>query len=526
MKTQFETDLEKHLKIFNTSPYLFIGSGFSTRYIKTEGWGSLLDNVSKEIKLSKNFHYYKSKAENDFPLVSTYMAEDLFDNWWNSDIFEESRRDFEKQSINMESPFKYEICKYLSKNNYEIDIDNEEEYRLFKKINIEGILTTNWDLLLEKTFTDFNVFIGQEKLIFNNSFDVGEIYKIHGCVSEPNSLVVSKNDYDLFHEKNPYLAAKLLTIFMEHPIIFIGYKIGDANIHTILESIINILNEENIDKLKDRLIFCERDNAITETSITDGNYLIGNGRINLPIKKIKYKSLNELYNVLANNNRRLPLKILRHMKHMVYDFVKSSKPKSKVYLADDTNIDNLDLEKVEFVYGFGLKDALASRGLKGIDSRDLLLDSIEDDLNFDPLSVTKNALSQIQGKYLPYFKYLRNSNLLDNNGLIPANDETKELSPDFINLINDIKESDFYPANNYLLKKDFVNSTYNSISELIANENERHKVLYIPLLEVNKIDVEELYSFLKAKNLKKENLDTDLRKLICLYDYLKYKLQK
>ncbi|MDG4655280.1 hypothetical protein, partial [Chryseobacterium arthrosphaerae] len=228
----------------------------------------------------------------------------------------------------------------------------------------------------------------------------------------------------------------------------------------------------------------------------------------------------------ANNNRRLPLKILRHMKEMVYDFVKSSKPKSKIYLADDTNIDDLDLENVEFVYGFGLKDALASRGIKGIDSRDLLIDSIEDDLNFDPLSVSKNALSEMQGKYLPYFKYLRNANLLNDEGLIPANDETKELSPDFINLINNIKETDFYPSSNYLLKKDYVNDTYNSISELISNEIERHQILYIPLLEVNKINVEELYSFIKAKNLKKEDLNTSLRKLICLYDYLKYKLQR
>lgn len=528
MKTQFEINLEKHLKSFSTSPYLFIGSGFSTRYINTEGWTSLLDNVAKRINLSKTFYYYKSRAKNNLPLVATYMAEDLFNDWWNSEIFEESRQIFESKSIDDESPFKYEVCKYLSTNKGKINKNNEEEYELIKGINIEGIITTNWDQLLEKTFPDFNVFIGQEKLIFNNSIDVGEIYKIHGCITDPNSLVISQSDYNLFHEKNPYLAAKLLTIFMEHPIIFIGYKIGDPNIHTILDSIIKILDEQHIDKLKDRLIFCERDNSILETSISDGNYLIGENSINLPIKKIRYKTLNELYRVLSNNNRRLPLKILRHMKHMVYDFVKNSKPTSNVYVADDTNINDLDLEKVEFVYGFGLKETLANRGLKGIDSKDLLIDVIEDNLNFDSLSVSRDALSQIQGKYLPYFKYLRSSNLLDDNGQISNEGQIKGLSQDFINLINNIKETDFYPVSNYALKKDFINDNYNSISELIASENERHQIIYIPLLSLDKISVEELFRFIKSKKIKKEDFSTNthLRKLVCLYDYVKYKLQK
>ncbi|MDI9875045.1 SIR2 family protein [Flectobacillus rivi] len=526
MKSQFETEFESHLKSFNTSPFLFIGSGFSSRYINSEGWASLLGNVCNEIGLPNNFHYYNSKSTNDLPQVATYMAEDLFEDWWKNQKFNGSRIDFQQSSINKESPFKYEICKYLKKNTHTIQEEYKDEYSLIKKINIEGIITTNWDNLLENTFPNFNVFVGQENLIFNNSIDVGEIYKIHGCISNPNSLVVTKNDYNIFHEKNPYLAAKLLTIFMEHPIIFLGYKIGDSNIHQILSSIIKILDEHNIEKLKDRLIFCLRDNTLSETTISDGNYLIGEGEINLPIKKIRYKSLSDLYKVLANNNRRLPLRILRHMKHMVFDFVKNSKSKSNVYLADDKNINELDLEKVQFVYGFGIKESLSSRGVKGIDSRDLLIDCIESNLNADPLNISKNALPIIQGKYIPYFKYLRSANLLDDLGNIPSSDDTKELVPNFIDVINNIKINDFYPTNSYLKKKNIINQQYSSLSELIAHEDEVHQILYIPLLDIKNVDINELHSFLKSKKIKKDKLDTHLRKLICFYDYLKYKLQK
>lgn len=520
----FETDFEIHLKKFNTAPYLFIGSGFSSRYINTESWSNLLSKVCQEINLKSSFHYYNSKSSNDLTAVASLMAQDLFEDWWKDDRFKQSRDLFEQHVKDPESPLKYEICQYLSKNEGLINNTLELEYRLLKKINIEGIITTNWDLLLEKTFPEFNVFIGQDKLIFNNSIDIGEIYKIHGCISKPNSLVVTHNDYEQFHSKNPYLAAKLLTIFMEHPIIFLGYNIGDSNIHSILNSIIKILDKKTIEKLKDRLIFCERDQTATETTINDGNYLIND--LNLPIKRIKYSSLEEVYKILANNNRKLPVKILRHMKHMVYDFVKSTKSKSKVYLADETNISDLDLEKVQFVYGFGIKENLSSLGIKGVTSRELLLDLINENLQIDHSALCKSALPTIQGKYLPYFKYLRLGDLIDDNGNIPISDETKELSPALIEKINNVKIEDFYPAGQYLTKKDYINEKYSSVSELVSGETDDHAILFISLLDIEKINTDELLVYLKSKKLKIEDLKTQVRKLICLYDFLKYRKQK
>ncbi|PXY42267.1 hypothetical protein DMB65_03285 [Flavobacterium cheongpyeongense] len=519
----FETEFESHLKKFNTAPFMFIGSGLSSRYINTEGWGTLLSKVCSELKLKSNFHYYNSKSSNDLTTVASLMANDLFEDWWKDDRFIDSRASFEQHVKDPESPLKYEICQYLSKNEGIINAEMEKEYRLLKKINVEGIITTNWDLLLEKTFPEFNTFIGQDKLIFNNSIDIGEIYKIHGCVSSPNSLVVTSKDYEQFHLKNPYLAAKLLTIFMEHPIIFLGYNIGDTNIHSILNSIIKILDKQTIEKLKDRLIFCERDESVTETTINDGNYLIN--ELNLPIKRIRYKSLEDVYKILANNNRKLPIKILRHMKHMVYDFVKNTKSKSKVYLADETNIGLLDIEKVQFVYGFGIKENLSSLGIKGVSSRDLLLDVINQDLQIDHGALCKAALPTIQGKYLPYFKYLRLANLLDENGNIPINDETNELSPALIDKINAIKIEDFHPVSQYLSKKESINQKYNSVNNLIAGETEEHAMIYIPMLDIENINSDELLNYLKNKNLKTEDLKTQVRKLICLYDFLKYRKQ-
>lgn len=42
-----------------------------------------------------------------------------------------------------------------------------EELDLCKKIVIDGIITTNYDNLLEKIFSDFKTYIGQEELFFH-----------------------------------------------------------------------------------------------------------------------------------------------------------------------------------------------------------------------------------------------------------------------------------------------------------------------------------------------------------------------
>ncbi|PSD43696.1 hypothetical protein C7E23_15340 [Elizabethkingia anophelis] len=132
------------------------------------------------------------------------------------------------------------------------------------------------------------------------------MYKIHGCATQPNSLVLTTEDYSGYENRNPYLAAKLLTLFIENPIIFIGYSLDDSNIQSILKSIIKCLTKDKVEKLKDRLIFCQWVNEEIDPQITDSTLLISDTLI--PIKLIKLNSFIDLYTVLANNKRKLPIK--------------------------------------------------------------------------------------------------------------------------------------------------------------------------------------------------------------------------
>jgi len=518
----FQEEFKNHINKFSTSPFLFIGSGMSRRYIDLETWYTLLMKMVSLLNITKPFQYYISNAQSDLPTTATLIGNDFNDIWWTSEDFEDSRNNYSREAKTKYSPLKYEICKYLKDKENNLVTTYVKEINLLKKINIDGIITTNWDTLLESFFPNFHTIIGQEELIFSELFTIGEIYKIHGCCSKPESLILTDEDYTKFHERNEYLAAKLLTIFMEHPIIFLGYSLDDPNIQQILKSVIKCLTKDKIEKLKDRLIFCQWKDRLETPTITDSTLLITDTV--LPIKLIKLSDFSELYTVLANNKKKLPVKVLRQMKGMIYEFVKTSEPKSKVYVTD--NLEDLeDVHNVEFFYGVGLKDRLAEVGIKGIDSRNLFNDIINDK-GYEPKNIARLLLPTLTNRYIPYFKYLRNGEFLNSDGQLDEDIDILEFTPDFIKKVNSVTLSSFYPSVSYKKKQEEINLKYSSFNELKNNCEFFHVLMYAPLLDCEKINHIELGQYLKGNmdKLVEPKYGTHFRKLICLYDYIRYKL--
>lgn len=515
----FSEEFQTHLHKFSTAPYLFVGSGLSRRYLNIPTWLDLLKAIVEHLNLPKPFEFYFSNADGDMPKMATLIGEDLNQVWWEGDQFADSRREFQQYSTNKHSPLKYEITKYIEKLRISFVDGFADEINLLRKANIDGIITTNWDSSLEDIFQDYSVYIGQDELIFSDEISIGQLFKIHGSITDPNSLILNSNDYDDFNSRYPYLAAKLLTIFVEQPIIFLGYSLDDRNIQDILKSIINCLTKEKVEKLKDRLIICNWVPQSIEPTITDSTVLISSAI--LPIKLININDFTPLFEVLANNKKRLPVKILRQMKDMVYDFVKTSNPKNKIIVSDD--LDQLqEGQDVEFVYGIGLKDKLSEHGIKGIDLRGLLRDILSNN-DWNPSKIARMLLPIQTARYIPYFKYLRNSDYLNGDGNIPKDSPIIEFKPDFIEKVNAITQQDFYPLGSYIKKEDEINANYQSIDELLESVEFAHACFYIPLLSLEKVNLESLKLFLE-KHIDEIKNNTSFRKLICYYDFLKYKL--
>lgn len=81
--------------------------------------------------------------------------------------------------------------------------------------------------------------IGNDILLSN---PYGSVYKIHGCVDKPESIIITENDYKSFRERYELIRAQLLSLFIHNPIIFLGYNLGDDNIKTLLKTIFSYVD--------------------------------------------------------------------------------------------------------------------------------------------------------------------------------------------------------------------------------------------------------------------------------------------
>lgn len=522
----FKKSFANHINAIGTNPYLFIGSGLSRRYLNMPTWLNLLKDFSRKLMLKRNFGYYDSKSEGNLPELASLMASEFHETWWTAAMFSDSRKEYEDKRIGSpEVPFKIELSKFVLL--YQEHSENYfEEIELLKNVVIDGIITTNWDTFLETTFRDYKTYIGQEQLLFSENISIGEIYKIHGCVTSPESLIVTSNDYTNFKNRNAYLAAKLLTIFVEHPVIFLGYSISDPNILELLFSLKDCLAVHNIEKLKDRLIFVEWSAGQDEPIIIDGTLSLSDGKI-LPIKHIKINSFIPLFEVLANLKQRLPIKILRRFKDAVYEFVKTNEPTNKIYIGDLTNIDE-NGNDIEFVVGVGVANFIARQGLLGICIEDVVEDVVEDVLFDNKHIPAKEFIADAIPKLLkkririPLYKYYRAEHLLTNDGKL-----TKKGSAVINNYFKDKSQESFYPtAKAYAKKENLIRNKYSTLTELIADNDEKHCFYYIPLLEQEKINMDELQQFLMQCFRNGYIKNSYFKQLVCYYDYLKFGLGK
>jgi hypothetical protein len=211
---------------------------------------------------------------------------------------------------------------------------------------------------------------------------------------------------------------------------------------------------------------------------------------------------------------------------MVYDFVKSTESTGNVYVDDLDKI--TDLRNVEFVYGVGLKEKLSEVGAMGYNSinRHHLFDDLFEDKGWDTTRVSTEVLpvlAKVQ-KYIPYFKHFRLGGLLDDNGQLITDDYA--FTPDFVNKVGNVTLESLYYDKDYSRKKQMVNSNCNSIADVLRSfPILAHRLQYIPLLDLEKIDLQELAAYIKeCRSQVTKSHETLLFKLICLYDFIKYKL--
>lgn len=56
-------------------------------------------------------------------------------------------------------------------------------------------------MFFEKYLSEFKVYIGQHALLFSQLQGIAEVYKIHGSLNDPQTIVINEKDYKEFKEK-------------------------------------------------------------------------------------------------------------------------------------------------------------------------------------------------------------------------------------------------------------------------------------------------------------------------------------
>ncbi|MGH4039057.1 MAG: SIR2 family protein [Sphaerochaeta sp.] len=518
-ETQYQKKLIEIVKNFNNSPFLFIGAGFSKRYLETPSWPNLLEYFAKKVKPTDPLAYatYINLGKNDNAQIGSLIADDFNKLWFNDMKFrnENPKEIIEYIKENQQgSPFHAAVAEYLKsfkiiKNKYKDEID---DFKILRGNSIEGIITTNYDNLLED-LTQYESYVGQTELLASSPIGIGEIYKIHGAVNKPDSMVITKEDYDLFNDKAQYLSAKLITIFIENPIFFIGYSLNDSNIRKIIDTIIHCFDSTDTDlfhKFSQKLFFVNYEEN-SKLSISDLDY-----SDKLKLVKITVSDFSIVYKALLNHRQQIPVKTMRKLKKDFCKFTETNIPTTSVQVM---NVDNEKLSDKDLAIWIGTQEKINKiEGHSPIPRDNIFLDIILDNIegtNSD--DILNNFFPTYSGnmEQTPPCKYIASA--------------TKEYPSDIVipNYNDSLKKGNSFPSS----IKD------KSIKGIFASDKEFHlKLDYIAYLQEDQIDTDDLEFQLKDLFSKYpdifekipeiiedgKNYKTQLRKAIRIYDYKKY----
>jgi hypothetical protein len=514
------------LKQADSLPFLFVGSGFSQRYINLPDWSGLLEHISKLVN-ENDFAFAQAKQEaskyfnekSDYNKYMTKLCDIISDRlnsvWYSSDKFKDSRTQYKKLVIEKNvPPIKIEIAKYIKKfQEAKIDPKQSNEFNCLKEISehsIAGLITTNYDDLLEKIF-DFETYCSQEELLFHQKYNLAEIYKIHGTVDQPDTILINSEDYKTIEKKHKYISAKLLTIFVEHPIFFLGYSIGDEDIQEILNDIQLSLGEEHANEISDRLFFIKWDSTIKDPIWSTHSITFSN-RNTIQVRAITLNDYSDLYKILSKNKSKYPVKMLRYAKSDLYRYALTAKPSSKVVLSlPSKSLSAEQLSHVEFVYGFGIIER-AKQGYSFVTSKEIFHDVLFDDGNFE------NSLL-ISGSLPPALR--------QSSGFLPIKKYTFNAPPDSLPEIVSKNLKRFSDFESFIPAKLNKRLTENGFLEYNNLKGSKDMLDNLAIVNWEEEGVEKLGDYLRDildENIQKfDTRSTQIRRLIRIYDFYKYK---
>lgn len=355
-KDEISADVAKQIKELRCQPVLFFGSGISRRYFGAPNWVELLQELATNCPLiDKDYAYYAQSCSSAQQIGSIFA--DKYKEWaWTTGKNQFPAPLFEP-NIAPDAFLKHATAEILKAKCPEklADIDTafEGEIKALQGIKPHAVLTTNYDTLLESAFPDHAVIVGQSALK-GMPFAVGEIFKFHGCVDDIEQMVLTAEDYETFHKKKKFIAARLLSLFNEHPMLIVGYGANDSNVQAILSDIDEALALPG--SLIENIYFVQYDSdAEGKASIPTEKLIQIEDNRSVRVKLIVTSDFEWVFNAFKSpdNLQSVPPSFMRAILARSYELVRTDIPRTQLKVDFDfleRKLDNPD----EFAKLFGI----------------------------------------------------------------------------------------------------------------------------------------------------------------------------
>lgn len=363
-KNRIKEDIAEVLSDTQNPPVLFVGSGVSRRYFNAPTWADLLAAVCVPgYGVPRPLNYYSQKHANDLAAVAAELAPLVAEWAWEAkpDLFAADAFGADKpQSLFLKTLCSQHLEALLGSTNVPFDESLADEVLALANIPAASIITTNFDRLLERIFVHYQPVIG-EQVLRADPIAIGEIYKVHGCCSVPESLVLTSEDYVRFAEKQKYLSGKLLSFFVEFPVFFLGYSLRDDNIRRLLGDIDELLSPDG--KVVPNVYFVEwkADMSRVDEEVYEGFVQLNDNKT-LRVKRIVTDSFTWLFEALSSVQP-VPVRmdVLRKVMQRITKIIRTDVPRQVTEIQFDQIEGLLEGDNVEIarVFGIGHLDGCA-----------------------------------------------------------------------------------------------------------------------------------------------------------------------
>lgn len=120
---------------------------------------------------------------------------------------------------------------------------HSEIHESILRIDPKVLITTNFDTVYDRYCSQGQAAEGYNVFKYTDNHLVGQlrspircVIKAHGCITDPDSIVLTRSSYFSAKQKHPHFFRTLDALFLTHTIFFIGYSLGDPDIQIALEN--------------------------------------------------------------------------------------------------------------------------------------------------------------------------------------------------------------------------------------------------------------------------------------------------